>query len=190
MLPGDLQRLSDDMDAADAAAERLSASLTDAEFFWQPDGGTRWSVAQCLDHLAVADGLYGAAMASAVAHAREQGWMRQGPAAPGFFGRMFADSFEPPVKRRTGGPAKIRPRPGRTRAEILADYHAAHDAIRQAIQDAAALDVNRATFQNPFIPVIRMRVSTGLHVIAAHDRRHLWQAEQVVTALRARSATA
>src|SRR5688500_4741710 len=107
MLPEALQRLSDDMDAADAAAERLSASLTDAEFFWQPDGGTRWSVAQCLDHLAVADALYGEAMASAVAHAREQGWMRQGPAAPGFFGRMFADSFEPPVTRRTGGPANL-----------------------------------------------------------------------------------
>jgi hypothetical protein len=102
---------------------------------------------------------------------------------------MFADSFEPPVKRRTGGPAKIKPRPGRTRQEILTDYRAAHDAIRQAIRDAAAVDVNRAAFANPFIPVIRMRVSTGLHVIAAHDRRHLWQAEQVVRALRA-TATA
>jgi hypothetical protein len=35
-----------------------------------------------------------------------------------------------------------------------------------------------------------MRVSTGLHVIAAHDRRHLWQAEQVVKALRERPTTA
>ncbi|MEX2663206.1 MAG: hypothetical protein WD227_14850 [Vicinamibacterales bacterium] len=49
--------------------------------------------------------------------------------------------------------------------------------------------MNRATFQNPFIPVIRMRVSTGLHVVAAHDRRHLWQAEQVVHALRAAAAS-
>ena len=45
--------------------------------------------------------------------------------------------------------------------------------------DAADVDVTRATFQNPFIPIIRMRVATGLAVLAGHDRRHLWQAEQV-----------
>lgn len=184
-LPEDLQRLTDDMDAADAAAERLAASLTDAEFFWQPDGGTRWSVAQCLDHLAVANRMYGGAMEAAVAKARERGWTRRGPARPGFFGRKFAESMEPPVKRRSRTPGKIKPQAARTREDILTDYRAAHDAIRRVIQTAATLDVNRAAFANPFVPIIRVRVSTGLHVIAAHDRRHLWQAEQVVNALRA-----
>ena len=49
-LPPDLQKLRDDMDAADRAAEALSARLTDEQFFWQPGEGRRWSVALCLDH--------------------------------------------------------------------------------------------------------------------------------------------
>ena len=46
--------------------------------------------------------------------------------------------------------------------------------------EAAAIDANRATFQNPFFKMIRVKVSTGFHVITAHNRRHLWQARAVV----------
>jgi hypothetical protein len=47
------------------------------------------------------------------------------------------------------------------------------------IADAADVDVNRATFVNPFLRFVRVKVSTGLSVVSAHDRRHLWQADQV-----------
>ena len=49
----------------------------------------------------------------------------------------------------------------------------------ELISDSADLDVNRATFKNPFLSVIKVRVGTALRLIAAHDRRHLWQADQV-----------
>jgi hypothetical protein len=51
--------------------------------------------------------------------------------------------------------------------------------VRQMIAAAADVDINRATLPNPFLGIVRMRVSTALLVIPAHDRRHLWQAEQV-----------
>lgn len=182
-LPDDLQRLTDAMNAADKAADDLSAALSDTEFFWRPDGGTRWSVALCLDHLAIANDLYGRAMQGGLATARERGWRRRDPLTPGFLGRKFAESLEPPVKRRTSAPGKIKPQAARTRAEILAAYHDAHDRVRALLVEAADLDVNRATFKNPFIGLVLMRVSSAFHVIAAHDRRHLWQAQQVVAAL-------
>ena len=185
-LPADIQRLTDVMTAADDAAERLAAGLSDEEFFWQPDGGTRWSVALCLDHLAIANEIYGSAMTSALAIARERGWVRRGPVAPGFFGRKFAASLEPPVKRRTRAPGKIRPQPARSRAEILTAYRAAHDVIRGLLLQAATLDANRATFKNPFIGVVRVKVSSAFHIVAAHDRRHLWQAQQVAASLKAK----
>ena len=42
--------------------------------------------------------------------------------------------------------------------------------VRELIPDAAAVDANRARFRNPFIPLIRFSIATGLFVIAAHDR--------------------
>ncbi|HVL68686.1 MAG TPA: DinB family protein [Vicinamibacterales bacterium] len=184
-LPPDLQSLWDQMDAADRAADGLSERLSDEEFFWAPDEGRRWSVALCLDHLAVTNAVYGAAMREALDRARARGLTRTGPLAPGFFGRKFAESQEPPVKRRSSAPGKIQPRPSRGRGEILTAYHDAHDLIRGIIRDAATVDANRATFRNPFVGLLKVKVSSALYIIAAHDRRHLWQAEQVERALAA-----
>jgi hypothetical protein len=186
-LPADLQIFADALDSADAAADALAARVDDHELFWQPGEG-RWSIALCLNHLATANAVYGASMRGAVDHARAQGWTRRGPAAPGLFGRMFAASLEPPVKRRTRAPAKIKPAPVTSRDAVLEAYHRAHGDLRGILHDAAAIDVNRATFVNPFIRLIRVKVSTGFNIIAAHDRRHLWQAEQVERELRARAA--
>ena len=184
-LPPDLQQLTDAMTEADRVADALGARVSDDEFFWQPGNGTRWSIALCLDHLGVANTVYGEAIRGAVDRARAAGWARTGPAAPGFFGRKFIASLEPPVKRRTSAPARIKPKQLTNRDEIMRTYHQAHDDIRRVIADAASIDINRATFLNPFIGIVRVRVSTGFHVIAAHDRRHLWQAEQVERELRA-----
>ena len=169
-----------------AAADAIAARVNDEEFVWQPDTGRRWSIALCLDHLAVANAVYGAAIGEAIERAHAAGWTRTGPGAPGFFGRKFIDSLEPPVRRRTSAPKKIQPRPITSREQILAAYHQAHDDVRRLIRDASTIDTNRATFRNPFIGLVRVKVSTGFQVIAAHDRRHLWQAGQVEQELRRR----
>jgi hypothetical protein len=183
-LPDDLQKLADAIDAADSRADALAARVTDDDFFWFPGEG-RWSIALCLDHLAVANSVYGMALRAAVDRARDKGLLRRGPVMPGFFGRKFVEWLEPPAKRRTRAPRKIRPRPAASRAEILQAYHRAHDDVRRLIAEGATVDLNRATFTNPFIRFVKVRVSTGLNVIAAHDRRHLWQAEQVEREIRA-----
>ena len=185
-LPADLQKHRDDTDAADRTAERLAAGLSDEQFFWQPDGGRRWSVALCLDHLAVANTVYAGAMAPAIEAAKASGWTRRGPARPGLLGRLFANSLEPPVKIRSSAPAKIKPMPSRGRDEIMRAYRGAHDEIRRLLHETAAIDANRATFPNPFFSFVKVTVATGFQVMGAHDRRHLWQAERVVRELTAR----
>jgi hypothetical protein len=55
------------------------------------------------------------------------------------------------------------------------------------IEAAAEVDVNHVKGPNPFLKLIPMRVSTVLLLIPAHDRRHLWQAQNVKRALRSRT---
>ena len=183
-LPPDLQQIADAIDAADQAGAAIAARVTDEQFHWKPDGGRRWSIGECLDHLATINAVYLVAVRTGVDLARTNGWTRRAPAEPGFFGKKFVASQEPPVKRRLRAPQKGQPRPMRSRDDIMRAYHSAHDDVRRLIADCAAIDTNRATFANPFIPIIKVRVSTGLNVIPAHDRRHLWQAEQVEKELR------
>ena len=179
LLPPDLQLILDDINAADRAADVITAACTEEQFHWRPRQGQGWSIGECLDHLATINVVYGDAIRGGIQNARARGWTRRAPAVPGFFGSLFVKSLEPPVTRRLRAPANTRPGSSKGRDEILAAYHAAHDHVRSLVSDAAEIDANRACFVNPFLHVLRVRVSTGLRVIAAHDRRHLWQAEQV-----------
>ena len=151
-LPADLQRILDDIDAADRAGETIARQVTDEQFNWRPREGQGWSIAQCLDHLATVNALYSRPVQQAVDVARARAWTRQGPAAPGFFGRRFVASQEPPVKRRFRAPGRVQPAPAsRSREEILGAYHDAHTSVRRLIAGAADVDINRATFPNPFL---------------------------------------
>ena len=178
-LPPDLEKIFDEIDASDRAADAIVDGLSDEQLHWQPENGRSWSIAQCLEHLAAMNVVYGGAVRTGIDRARARGSTRRDPGRLGFFGGRWARSMEPPVKRRMPAPAPSRPGSGLPREEVLRRYHEAHVMVRGLIRDAASIDINRATFKNPFVPLIRVRVVTGLHVIAAHDRRHLWQAEQV-----------
>ena len=181
-LPDDLQQILSEIDEVDRAADTLVMPLTDEQFHWQPDQGRAWSVALCLEHLATANRVYADPMRAAMDAARARNLKRKGPIKSTVFGRMFAASMEPPVRRRMKAPSKIIPPAGRTRADILQRYHQGHASIRQMILESADIDANRATFTNPFISLVRVRVGTAFHILAAHNRRHLWQAEQVLKA--------
>ena len=178
-LPPDIQRVLDEIAESDRTADDLVANLTDTQFVWRPGEGS-WSIAECLEHLATTNTVYGDAMRHGIDAARRRGFTTYSPLKPGFFGRKFINSMEPPVRMRGRAPSQVRPRAGLSRAEILGRYHEAHRRVVETIREAAGVDPNRAMFPNPFFRLVRVSVATGMQVIAAHDRRHLWQARQVL----------
>jgi len=52
-------------------------------------------------------------------------------------------------------------------------------AARDLIRRASRYDVNRIRFRNPFIPLLRFTVGTGLEIVWRHQCRHLLQAERI-----------
>jgi hypothetical protein len=181
-LRPDLQRLLDEIDAVDRATAALLCRVSDEQFFWQPNEGRSWSIAQCLDHLAVTNALYGHAIAEAIQTARASGRHGGGAIKSSFFGRQFLKSMEPPVTRRFRAPGKVIPRTHKTRDEIVREFRQGHERLRAMIEAAAEIDVNRVRFRNPFLKLFSVRIGTGLRVGPAHDRRHIWQAENVTKA--------
>lgn len=177
-LPPDLQEIDEHLHAADGEARTLVVDLDDEQANWQPDGGAGWSVAQCLDHLAVANRVYVDAIDPAVLDARARGRLRRGPVQPGVFAAMFIRSLEPPVRRRTRNPRIITPASALPIGEALSRFLRSQDAVRRVLASAADLDL-AVRFANPFVPGLRFRVHAGFLVIAAHDRRHLWQLRRV-----------
>jgi hypothetical protein len=99
---------------------------------------------------------------------------------PGRFSNWFLRSYiEPsPQTKRASAPKKVVPA-SRIERSVLDRFLAGNQATREVIRQAAAYDVNRIRFKNPFIPALRFTVGTGLQLICGHERRHLLQAERV-----------
>ncbi len=76
-------------------------------------------------------------------------------------------------------PKQIVPALGKSKQQLGAEFRREQQAVRDLLRAVADLDLNRARFVNPFVPLVRFSVGTGLLVIAAHERRHLFQAAAV-----------
>jgi len=175
-LPAWSTRLMNELDENDRRARALAGPLTAEQLNWQSAEGT-WSIGQCLDHLCATNDVYLPAIAAA---------LEGRPVAPveeikfGWFARWFIRSFIEPSNetKRARAPKKIVPG-SRIEPSVLERLLSGNQNFREAIRRAGAYDVNRIRFRNPFIPVLRFTVGTGLQIISAHQRRHLLQAERV-----------
>jgi hypothetical protein len=184
-LPAELLRLIHALRATATQVEQLTADLDESSGTWRP-APDAWSVAECLDHLATANRVYIDAMEIAARPAA--GSRRHGPAVPGLFGRWFVRTLEPPVKKIfvLRAPRLIRPRVSPPLADARSAFFDAETDVDRFIHQYAFIDLARTHFPNPFITGVRFSLATGLHVIAAHNRRHVWQARNVVAAMKNR----
>ena len=179
-VAAELVALDEALAANARQAQTLAAGLTEAQGGWRPAPGS-WSVAECLDHLATANRVYLEAMTPPAARALSEGRRRRRPALPGVIGRWFIASLEPPAKplSRRKAPRLIAPRDAPSLADAVAAFLASQDGVRGFLRRYADINLAGLRFPNPFVRGLRFSLATGLHVIAAHERRHLWQAWRV-----------
>jgi hypothetical protein len=167
-------RLTGELESSDARAIALARTLTPSQLNWKP-APSSWSVGQCLEHLAVATEVYLPPISRALDVAAAGTAEDITPGAPS---RWFIRNFIAPSAVRARAPGKIAPGSNVDQA-ILERYLAAHRAARDLVTRAGGYDVNRIRFRNPFVPLIRFTVGTGLEIISKHAMRHLLQAERV-----------
>jgi hypothetical protein len=178
--PEDIVALEEALNAAGRDAGTLVVGLTEEQGAWRAEPGS-WSVAECLDHLATANRVYLRAMQPAADRALERGRRRRVPAQPGRIGRWFVRTLEPPAKAlsKRKAPRSIKPRTSPALADAVRAFLASQEEVQTFLRRYADIDLAGVRFPNPFVPGVRFSLATGLHVIAAHERRHLWQAWRV-----------
>lgn len=151
---------------------------------WQPRHGKAWSIAQCLDHLARTNEEYTAAMLRPIESAPQTGKSVK-TCQPSLFGGYFIRALEPPAKFRVPAPPKLQPPSTLDKNEVLDRFHQSHRDLREIIRAMQGRDPNSIRFRNPIAPLLTVRVGTALLIIAAHERRHIWQANNVAAAISA-----
>ncbi len=179
-LPAWSVRLLGELDTTDRTAGDQARELSPAQLNWRPAEEV-WSVGQCLQHLYVANEVYLPAIAKALDD--------RPPApvqaiSPGWLGRWFIRTYIEPSSggRRARAPRRIAP-VREVDPSVLDLFLRSNDVARDLVRRAGAYDVNRIRFENPFVPLLRFTVGTGLEIVWRHQRRHLLQAERIKQAV-------
>lgn len=161
---------------ADAAG--LVAGLDEEAFNWRP-APNRWSVAECIVHMTATGDLILPPLVRHIERARERGKVARGAFRRTLFSRVFLSFMEPPYKVKIPGPRTLLPEQQRHRLDAVDEFIALQDRIIAAMAGADGLDLGGMKMNSPFPRPVRITLAEWFLFLAAHERRHLWQAENV-----------
>jgi len=170
------------VDASKAWFDRRVLPLSIEQLRWRP-GLRHWSIAECLDHLNLMLDLYLPKIDDAIARGARQGSRRAGCSLYDPAELAALELLEPPVRIPACAPCALMPAPAVDPDWLVDHFRQTRDRYADAVRRAYGLDLPRVRIKDPLTPPI---ASLGgvLALIAAHDRRHMWQAERVRCALR------
>jgi hypothetical protein len=166
------------LDAIGATTSAVCSGLNGAQFNWQPDGGRRWSIAQCLDHLAKTTALYGSRLEEAIDAA--PAGAERAEAYPNLMGRLLIWTIEPPNRIRVPAQPSLEPPSSLDPVAVRRAFSDSLDYLSTLTARALRVDASRVRYRNPLARNVRLfNVATGVLVMLAHNRRHLEQAQRV-----------
>jgi len=162
-----------------ADAGSLAEGLSDGQMVWRPTP-QRWSVAECLDHVNVTVTKYLPRVEAMIADARGRHLMGWGPFRHPFVGQWFIRMMEPPPRRKFRVPGPFAPRGDQPVATLLPEFRRLRAELLDRLREADGLDLAAVRTVSPAARFFTLTLGQCFGALAAHDRRHLWQARQVV----------
>lgn len=160
---------------------------TEGRLFTVRPRATSWSAAECLAHLSLSTELFLPVLKKTIEEARRK--KRRGKAKMDLIGRVLAWFLEPPIRKRVKTGAPFVPKSTRAKAEAFGEFASLQEQLIDLLHEAHGADVS-TKIVSPFDKRVRYNLYSAFRIVAAHERRHLWQAEQAVAELRGHSASA
>jgi hypothetical protein len=162
-----------------ARASALRSRFDAAAFAARPHPDS-WSAVECVAHLNISVDPYFPMWRAAL----ERG-SRDPHAAPAtyrldFWGRVLVWTLEPPPRFRFRTRRPFVPVGAGSIDEVLPAFLERQQRILRAIDDSRGIALDAMTVTSPFARRVRYTIWSSLCVTAAHERRHLWQAERAL----------
>jgi hypothetical protein len=179
----DLAILIQELDANSSHLETIASRISEQQFNWRPQPGA-WSIGECVGHLNIVKAGDLAPLQDAIESGRARGRTGQGPFQYGFLSRKFISSMDLPVGKKHKAPKVFLPPANAVPGPTVAEFQRLNAELRRLALSANGLDLARvktamSAFPPPVRWFLRMPLGARLILITTHDRRHLWQAEQV-----------
>lgn len=157
----------------------LVSALSEVQYTWHPASGA-WSVAECIEHL----NLFGAQVeenvTAMITEARSKSLRAPGPYRRNWLADLLLRSVEPPYKLKFRAVSRLQPTRPAPKEITTQEFEHLQDRLEALLKEADGLDLGAV--RRPVPPTnLRFTLSQWLALSLAHERRHLWQAQQVLS---------
>ena len=180
-----LDLVEEELNAATERARQLVESTDGRLFTVRPHPGS-WSASECIAHLNISTELFLPVLQKSVDEAKQRGIKGTAKVSMDWIGALLRWFLEPPVRSRLRTSAPFVPRAVRAKKESFAEFERLQSKLIEIVHQTRDLDLRRMKIVSPFDKRVKYNVFSAFRIVAAHQRRHLWQAEPAVAALSAR----
>lgn len=139
----------------------------------------RWSVAECIAHLNLTSVALLPLLERGLVEAKAIG----GPAPARYrrdpVGWLMWRMIGPPARIRVTTSAAFVPQATMPPADLVAEFERLQEALVALLRAADGLPLSRVKVASPFSSRVRYNLFACFGVLARHQHRHLWQAEQL-----------
>jgi hypothetical protein len=175
----ELLRVHEEIEAIKRDSAGLVCALTDEALTWRL-AADKWSIADCLAHLNITNrDYYIKTIRDTITDARARGVVGAEPYRHGFFGNLFVRMIEPPARFRVPAPRTLLPPADANPREVVAEFMSSQNELQRLLRDADGIDLGRAKVVSPVNKRLKFTLGQSFRMLAAHERRHLWQARNV-----------
>jgi hypothetical protein len=170
--------LSEELAAVEARACELAAKSDESTFHKRPASGG-WSAAECIAHLNLTTTEYLPLVDQLLASGRA-GFPDSRRYRKGWFSALFAWTLEPPARMRIKTIPRFVPNSTDSKQAIIAEWDQLHAAMQDRLRRASGLHLEELRVASPFNARMSYNLYAAFCILAAHERRHVWQAERAI----------
>ncbi|MDQ3281168.1 MAG: DinB family protein [Acidobacteriota bacterium] len=177
-----IEKVEKELNEATQRAWTLVQSTDPRLFTVRPNPGS-WSAAECISHLSISTESFLPVLTTAFADARKRNLVAKRPPKMDMLGRVLRWFLEPPIRAKTKTSAPFVPRSVRAKAEAFGEFASLQSKLTELLHGARDLDLTHIRIPSPFDKRVKYNAFSAFRIVVAHQRRHLWQAEQTVAQL-------
>lgn len=146
---------------------------------WKP-GTKAWSVAECLDHLAVTNAAYFQVFEDLKNNRLRTGWWAFIPGWTRLGGRILLNTVEPDNGRKVKTFDMFRPSASDYTREITGDFLNSHARFVALIHELDGYEHHeKITVYSPANRLVTLRLNDAINLLWKHEVRHVLQARRV-----------
>jgi hypothetical protein len=153
---------------------------TDARLFTVRPDPMRWSAAECLSHLSITTAGFLPSIRKGIEDAKAKGSGSDREPAMDWLGAALRWFMEPPFRSKVKTSQPFVPKSVRAKADALAEFESTQGQLIELVRQSSGVDISGIKIRSAFDQRVRYNVFSAFRIIAAHERRHLWQARNVI----------